>query len=329
VTIAAGTRSFRPLPEKIPGSPRGDYAGDVHAHLDSGGQTMRQVFLFAALAALLVPAGSLSAQAIIAQNSGLVNPDHVIDFGANLFPNFTPISNQFPGITVYHARYFTTGVSTNLVGGFLTNDFSGLPNTLRIVFASPIHDLSFVYHQISTVQPSNFRAVLNNVIVDSFSNTSNQTQLNNYFGFTNVVFDELQLDFVSDFNVDTLAYNDVHASCSLRNGNNINALGYACVTLPVLGTNLQLGIATTPNTVNTVLAIGAGPATIPFGSGEILLQLNPFPVLIEGPGSFTIFIPNDPTLLGLTAWTQGVRVDLVGPTSNVVLLNALDLVVGT
>ncbi|HEU4419862.1 MAG TPA: hypothetical protein VFT55_13100, partial [Planctomycetota bacterium] len=50
------------------------------------------------------------AQAIIAQSSGLANPGQVIDFGANLFPNWTPITNQFGGITVTHAAYFTTGV---------------------------------------------------------------------------------------------------------------------------------------------------------------------------------------------------------------------------
>jgi hypothetical protein len=65
-----------------------------------------------------------TAQAIVAQSSGLANPGQVIDFGANLFPSFTPITNQFGGITVGHAAYFTTGVVNNLVGGFLTNNFS-------------------------------------------------------------------------------------------------------------------------------------------------------------------------------------------------------------
>jgi len=98
------------------------------------------------LAALFVPAASVAAQPIIAQSSGLSSPGHVIDFGANLFPNFTPVSTQFAGITITHARYFTTGVSNNLVGGFLTNDPIGPPDPLRILFASPISDLSFVYH---------------------------------------------------------------------------------------------------------------------------------------------------------------------------------------
>src|SRR5205814_10623611 len=117
------------------------------------------------LAVVLLAASFLvshaTAQAIIAQTSGLANPGRVIDFGANLFPNFTPVSTQFPGITITHARYYTTGVSNNLVGGFITNDPAvGPPNTLRIVFAAPITDLTFVYHQISTASPSNFRAMM-------------------------------------------------------------------------------------------------------------------------------------------------------------------------
>ncbi len=129
------------------------------------------------------------------------------DFGANLFPNFTPITTQFPGLTFTHTRYFTTGSSNNLVGGFLTNDFSGFPNTLKIAFAQPITDVSFVYHQVGSGQPSVFRVLLAGNLVDSFSNTSNQFQPNNYFGFTNLLFDEVQVDFVVDFNIDTLAYN--------------------------------------------------------------------------------------------------------------------------
>jgi hypothetical protein len=164
--------------------------------------------LFAAVLSVLLPATSF-AQAIIAQSSGLANPQHVIDFGANLYPNFSQITTQFAGITVTHAAYFTTGVSNNLYGGFLTNySAAGLPNTLTIVFASPIHDLSFVYHQVGTWQPSYYRAMLGGVTVDSFNNLSDQYQTNNYFGFTNVVFDELQIDFVGDFNLDTLAFND-------------------------------------------------------------------------------------------------------------------------
>jgi hypothetical protein len=85
--------------------------------------------------------------------------------------------------------------------------FAGAPNTLRIQFATPISDLSFVHHQVGVSAPSQFRALLGGVLVSSFSHAADQFQPNNDFGFTNLVFDELQLDFVIDFNLDTLAFN--------------------------------------------------------------------------------------------------------------------------
>lgn len=290
--------------------------------------TIRTLAVAAALASASV---SLAAQPIIAQTSGLANPDRVIDFGANLLPNFTPITTQIPGITITHASYFTTGVSNNLVGGFLTNNFSaGPPDTLIIRFQRPIRSLSFVYHQISTARPSFFRALLNNNVVDSFSNSSNQSQPNNYFGFTNILFDELQLDFVADFNVDTLAIQDATAQCDRRNGSNINPTDYSCRTLPVVGTNWLGDIRTNGNTIGTfvVLAPGGAHAGFPFLGGEILIQLSPAPIAVAVPSAFSFPIPAAASNIGFRLATQGIRVDQVGATTNLVLLNALDLTFG-
>jgi len=176
---------------------------------------MRISYRAAALVLTLATATTTAhAGQIIAANNGLSGTDHLIDFGANLFPNFTDITTQFPGAIFSHTRYFTTGAVNNMVGGFLTNDFSGPPNTLTVKFDHPIEDLSFAYHQVGTGQASVFRVLLGGVLVDSFVNTSDQFQPNNYFGFTGLLFDELQLDFVVDFNIDTLAYNDPNSTSS-------------------------------------------------------------------------------------------------------------------
>jgi hypothetical protein len=273
------------------------------------------------------------AQPIIAQPSGLVSPGQVIDFGANLFPNFTPVSTEFPGITVTHSRYFTTGVSNNLVGGFLTNDFSGAPNTMTVVFAAPITDLSFVYHQIATSAPSTIRAHLFGVVVDQFSGTWNQTMPNNYFGFTNIVFDELQIDFVSDFNVDTLAFDPAlpTAQCIVHNGGGVNAADLSCLTLPVLGTTWQGAIATNPNTLLTALAWAPGgllAPPVPLFGGELLIQPVPGIVLFTSPGSYAFSIPSASSWVGTALVFQGLRLDAVGATVGLVPLNALQIVIG-
>ena len=266
--------------------------------------------LRAALVVVALAASSPS-QHIIAQLSGLANPTSVIDFGANLFPNFTPITNQFAGITVSHARYYTNNYN-NLCGGFLTNDFSGPPNTVTIQFAVPVTDLSFVYHQISTSAPSTIRAMLNGAPVTSFSGTWNQTQPNNYFGFTGILLDELQIDFVGDFNIDTLAMRQT-ASCELHNGSGINPVDFSCTTLPVLGTTWQGQIAMQPNSALSIL--GFGPAGLapptPLFGGELLLPGSPPPVAVFAAGSYSIQIPSSPSWIGTMLAMQGFRIDII------------------
>ena len=290
-----------------------------------------RIATFLTVLATLASTATVSAQAIIAQNSGLTNPTGVIDFGASLFPNFTPVTTQFPGITLTHARYYTNNYN-NLVGGFLTNDFAiGAPNTFRIVFANPITDISFVYQQISTSAPSTIRAMLNNVTVDSFSGTWNQTQPNNYFGFTNRYFDEVQIDFVADFNVDTFAYIDGNlARCVFHNGNGINPPDFTCATLPVLGTNWQGLVAGNVNTLLTFIAYapsGLGAPSLLFG-GELLIQTSPAPVAFAGFGSYSMAIPLGAGWVGTHLVFQGFRVDNLGGTPTFVPLNANDLVLG-
>lgn len=287
---------------------------------------MRCLQSLAFVAVCCVPA-ALPGQAIISQNSGLTNPDHVIDFGASLFPNWTPITNQFTGITVSHCAYFTTGTYLNLSGGFLTNYNIGQPNTLSIAFASQITDLTFVYHQVGTQQASVFRAMLGGAPVSTFSCFWNQTQPNNYFGFTGIVFDELQIDFDSDFNLDTLAYNDSGASCTFRNGSGINPPDFTFTSLPVLGQNWQCQVAGNVNTVVSYVAFafGGAAAPSPLLNGELLVAVTPGPILIAGGPSFVFPVPNSAGLQGFQFSTQGVRLQLVGPTATLELLNALDL----
>jgi hypothetical protein len=279
------------------------------------------------LATLLACCAPLGAQPIIAQNSGLPNPDRIVDFGANLFANFTAITNQFPGLTIRHAAYFTIGSNNNLVGGFLTNDFRGQPDTLSIAFARPIRSLSFVYHQVGGGQPSLFRALLGGNVVASFANLSTQSQPNNYFGFANILFDELQLDFVADFNLDTLAIVDADATCTTRNGNGVNPLAYTCTNQPVIGTTWLAQIGRTINTVGTFLVVAPGGASppVPFLNGELLVQVSPAPIVLAVPSSFGLGIPAQASNIGVTLATQGLRAENIGPAVVAQLLNAIDL----
>jgi hypothetical protein len=250
------------------------------------------------LALSLLSLSPLAAQAIIAQSSGLPNPAQVVDFGVNVLPNFAPVTTQFPGITVNTAGYFTTGVSNNLVGGFLTQ----LPNSgstqLRIQFAAPIVELSFAFHQVAVGAQTTISAVLQGAVVDSFTGSWSQYQSNNYFGFTNTVFDELRIDFAIDFNLDTLAFTPAApgASCTIVNGNNINPFGFVCSTLPQLGTTWQGSVAHTANTVLSALAFAPnGPAApVPLFGGELLVDPTALVLFVGGP-NYAFAVPAAPS----------------------------------
>lgn len=288
--------------------------------------------LLASLSFALVIAAA-PAQAIVASTTGIADPARVVDFGANVLPNFAAVTNQFPGVTVTNASYFTIGgTSLGITGGFLTKLLTPTSSTVSLQFAAPVTDASFVYHQVGTGSPSTIRALLAGVVVDSFSGSWTQYQPNNVFGFTNLVFDEIQIDYVVDFNIDSLAFNPVGAArCPSFNGSGINLAGFLCTALPVLGTTWQGTVVTTPNTLLTLLAyapLGIG-TPIPVFGGELLLQPSAGDVLFPGTGSYALPIPNSSVWTGVQFTFQAVRIDSIGGVPTIVPMNARTLVLGT
>ena len=118
------------------------------------------------------------------------------------------------------------------------------------------------------------------------------------------------------------------ARCVLRNGSGVNPLGFDCVTAPALGSTWSSTIATTPQTISTLVALAATPAQTPFFGGEILIGLVPTPLLQTGNGAHATPIPNVSSLMGVTLHAQGIRFEQTpgGPTAE--LLNAQDLTLG-
>ncbi|MCA8977375.1 MAG: hypothetical protein KDC98_21815 [Planctomycetes bacterium] len=118
------------------------------------------------------------------------------------------------------------------------------------------------------------------------------------------------------------------ASCTFRNGSGINPAHFFCTGMPVLGTNWNSAIITSPQTTATAVGITFAAAQLPMFGGEILIALTPPPVLMFGLGTHTFAVPNVPGACGLAVTSQGFRLDTVGGASQLTLLNALDLVFG-
>ena len=115
------------------------------------------------------------------------------------------------------------------------------------------------------------------------------------------------------------------AACVMRNGNGRNPIGFRCTSAPVLGQLWTSTVATVPATAWTGIAIGVPAPPQPGFGGEILVA--PFDSQISLNGSFSVAMPNNAALLGLTFSAQGVRVD-TAPNLRIVLLNAQDLILG-
>src|SRR5262245_27420364 len=106
---------------------------------------MHRKSLLACLVVLTVPTLTARGQAVIEATSGLASPDHLVDFGASLYPNWTTINTQFTGVSFTKTAFFTTGSFNNLNGGFLTNEWAVSGTTFTITFAAPVKDATFVY----------------------------------------------------------------------------------------------------------------------------------------------------------------------------------------
>jgi hypothetical protein len=286
-------------------------------------------FLFA----LVAPLAPASAQAIIAEYSGLQSFGRLLDFGNGDFPNGTPFTTQIAGLTFSHAAYFTTAAPiNNVAGGFLGNDVTaGPPNTLRIQFAQTISDISFVYHQIGTGASSTIRAKLQGNTVGSFTIVWNETSPNNFFGFVEEGMDEVQIDFVGDFRLDSLAFNAVSgAAWYPYNGTNINPAGFGTLAAPTLGGTWQGNVWNTPNTLLTAIFFapaGLG-APVPLFGGELLLDPSLGLTGITGTTSYSLAIPSAPSWIGTQLALQAMRLDLVGGSLTFVPMNAMTLWIG-
>ena len=125
---------------------------------------------------------------------------------------------------------------------------------------------------------------------------------------------------------------DITASAVLRNdAGGLNPVVYTALNAPMPGLTYDATIDTTVQSgaAGAFLVGYASPLELPTSFGVVLVNLaDPSGILLNeiglGPlASYSVAIPNDPTLCGLTLSTQGV---IFG--GGVSLTNAYDLVVG-
>lgn len=155
---------------------------------------------------------TLYAARIIDQDTGLTSPDKlVIDFGENLFPVGTMIDTQFDGVTFDSSYSYnnTTDTFDALAQGYLENAFDA-NEPGNILFMSDVTAANFSWRTIRNTETT-FSAYNDDVLVDSFTAATNVSLTGGrYFGFEDIVFDEIRLSIAhasnNAFTLDNLEY---------------------------------------------------------------------------------------------------------------------------
>lgn len=148
-----------------------------------------------AVAAFAYAADSTAGQ-IVNGSSGLSSPDTTITFDEIALANDTPLTNQYSafGVTFSNMFYRTQPLfSPNLAAPLAANfgpDFIGF-NPFSIHFTSDVRSAAFVVASSDTT--STFEALLDGVVVDSFTATTDPFSDTNFFGFVGFAFDEIRV----------------------------------------------------------------------------------------------------------------------------------------
>ena len=172
---------------------------------------------------LVAPTGA-SAAIVINRATGLASPDVLIDFGSELFTDFTVITNQFAssGVTFGpNTAYATTEVVFPSVSGGFLRTVSAASQPGSIFFTSDVTDAVFSWR----TAPSNttFQAFLNGGLVASFTAAANANfpeASGKFYGFEGIVFDEIRLAISGavDFTLDNLQYNVFAVTIDIKPG---------------------------------------------------------------------------------------------------------------
>jgi hypothetical protein len=166
-----------------------------------------------ALVALGWLAPPTGATPINAATTGLATPDVLITFSEIALPDLTPIGNAYAAFGVTfgpEALYALPGTHSDSGPNFDPPDvvnFSDPDASWVMTFAHPLSAIAFAYAGDDTT--TTFTALLGNTIVEQFSafTTFGPGLTNNYFGFEGIVFDRLEISYLSgDNGLDNLQF---------------------------------------------------------------------------------------------------------------------------
>jgi hypothetical protein len=146
-------------------------------------------------------------------NTGLVSPAHTITFEEIILPTGTPVTNQYAGLGVTFTPSMFYDVQpvffpTHSVANF---DFITVNNPVTLTFNEVLSEAAFAMQTNSGT--STFTALLGGNVVETFTAPTtlsvlpDLSQSSNFYGFTNIQFDELRIQSnTTFFQIDNLQF---------------------------------------------------------------------------------------------------------------------------
>jgi hypothetical protein len=141
-----------------------------------------------------------SSEIIDLSTAGLPEPESIVDFSEIALGDTSRVSTEFSdfGVTFLPNLYYRTGDHPDCASVSGPNLRTGEPevNPFSIVFNNPLTSAAVVaIAQPPT--PATITAKLNGTEVESFNTTISIDNPNQYFGFTDIIFDEIQIEYTA------------------------------------------------------------------------------------------------------------------------------------
>ncbi|ASP48542.1 PEP-CTERM sorting domain-containing protein [Cognaticolwellia beringensis] len=157
---------------------------------------MKLKFLRAAAAGLMLTVCSIANAGLIINNFGLTSSDNTITFDEIVFAGNTVVDTQYAslGLTFTSGLKYDAQGSSSFPGisGHYLGNFTPVINPFSIFFSDDQTEAAFGL--ATNPQTTTFNALLNGVLVESFStSTSANNSSQGFYGFTGILFDEIQV----------------------------------------------------------------------------------------------------------------------------------------
>jgi hypothetical protein len=146
-------------------------------------------------------------------NTGLVAPAHTITFEEIILPTGTPVTNQYAGlgVTFTPSMYYDVQPVFFPTHSLANFDFADVHNPVTLTFNEVLGEAAFAMQ--TNAGTSTFTALLGGVEVESFTAPTtlsilpDTSQASNFYGFTNIQFDEVRiLSNTTFFQIDNLQF---------------------------------------------------------------------------------------------------------------------------